>query len=343
MKRPLQHIFFWVVILIFQVTRSNPDGFVESYRSLIPIILEHFTMLPILIAASYFTADYVFPKFFYTKRYVSFFIIMGASCLFFVLLMRAYLFYLFFPEFYKDINNSHPSFFSFNISQHIFYIYSTVAIVVMMKYVRRINKIEDQRRMLEKQNITSELALLRSQVSPHFLFNTLNNINALTTKDAQKTYQSVIKLSEIMRYMLQEVKNDEILLVKEIEYLNSYIGLLQLRVDDNKFIQFNIDGPVENVMIAPMLFVPLVENAFKHGRKDVESPGVTVNIWVKNQTLTFEVVNYIKNGSIKVDTTSGIGIPNLRRRLELLYPNSHTFRTEIIGDKYKALLSINLK
>jgi two-component system LytT family sensor kinase len=310
---------------------------------MLPVFLEHLTMLPILMVASYFTADFIFPNFFYNKRYTSFVVILIFSCFFFVLIMRTYLFFFFFPKFYPEINIHFPHFLDFNVFQHVFYIYSTVAIFVMIKYIRRVNKIEKQRGLLEKQNLSSELAILRSQVSPHFLFNTLNNINALIKKDPDKTYNSIIRLSEIMRYMLYDAKNDSVLLEKEIEYLKSYIGLLLLRVESNEFIKFQVNGEPNGIMIAPMLFVPLLENAFKHGNKDVESPGISVDLTIINHSIFFEVTNYLNKNSELVDSTNGIGIPNLERRLALLYPNSYNFSLRIVDDKHFASLSIKLK
>lgn len=343
MKRFFNHLIFWIVILVFHITRSRSGSMAYSFDDILPYFLEHLTMLPLLIVASYFTADYIFPKYFYTRKYIKFVIVLALSGAFFVLIMRAYLFYIFFPKYYPLFNSYFPRFMQFNIFQHVFYIYSTVAIVVMIKYIRRLNRIEEQKRALEKQNISSELALLKSQINPHFLFNTLNNINALIYRDPERTYSSILKLSEIMRYMLYDTKNDLVPLEKEIEYLKSYIGLLQLRVENLDFISFTVIGSPEGITISPMLFVPLVENAFKHGNKDAILPGVSVTMKIENRIVFFEVVNYIKQNPEVVDSTGGIGFPNLKRRLELLYPNNYNFNVEIVHDKYVSTLLINLK
>lgn len=343
MKRFLNHVVFWIIILIFHITRSRAGSMAYTFDDILPDFLEHLTMLPLLIVASYFTADYIFPKYFYTRKYVKFAIVLAVSGAFFVLVMRAYLFYIFLPKYYPVFNSHFPRFIQFNIFQHVFYIYSTVAIVVMIKYIRRVNRIEEQKRALEKQNISSELALLKSQINPHFLFNTLNNINALIYRDPERTYNSILKLSEILRYMFYDTKNDLVPLEKEIEYLKSYIGLLQLRVENHDFISFTVIGSPEGIAISPMLFVPLVENAFKHGNKDALLPGVSVIMKIENHTIFFEVVNYIKQNPEVVDSTGGIGIPNLKRRLELLYSNNYNFNVKKVDDKYTSTLLINLK
>jgi len=340
MPRYLKHILFWVIILVFQVTRSLPSGFSAPLNDTLIVLVEHSCMLPILMVASYFTADWIFPKFFYTKKWTPFIFSMIISALFFILLMRSLLFFIFFPKFYPEIFTRHPDFLDFNIFQHIFYIYSTVSIVLMVKYLNYAGRLEQQRLNLEKQNYVSELALLRSQINPHFLFNTLNNINALIKKDPERSYKSVLKLSEIMRYMLLEAGNDFVPLKNELSYLNSYLGLLSLRLDNPDYISFSISGPTDNIKIAPMLFIPFVENAFKHGDKSASIPGIIISLVVTGETLVYEVVNYTRRKPESTDPTCGIGIPNLRRRLELIYPGSHNLTIIDFDGRYTARLLI---
>mgnify|MGYP002399298713 CR=1 FL=1 len=210
----------------------------------------------------------------------------------------------------------------------------------MVKYLNYAGRLEKQRLNLEKQNYVSELALLRYQVNPHFLFNTLNNINALIKKDPERSYKSVLKLSEIMRYMLLDAGNDFVPLKNELSYLNSYLGLLSLRLDNPEYISFSLSGDIDNIKIAPMLFIPFVENAFKHGDKSVSTPGIIINLVVTGETIDYEVVNYTRRKPESTDPTSGIGIPNLRRRLELIYPGSHTLTTSDSEGRYIARLLI---
>jgi len=210
----------------------------------------------------------------------------------------------------------------------------------MVKYLNYANRLEQQRLNLEKQNYASELALLRSQINPHFLFNTLNNINALIAKDSDKSYRSVLKLSEIMRYMLYEAKNEFVPLNNEISYLNSFIGLLSLRLDDPEFIKLSIKGQVDHVMVAPMLLVPFIENAFKHGEKEAPSPGILISLEISDNMIIYEVINYLSVRQKISDPTSGIGIQNLKRRLELIYPGNHSLTAFTEGERYIARLTL---
>jgi two-component system, LytTR family, sensor kinase len=176
--------------------------------------------------------------------------------------------------------------------------------------------------MLEKQS--GELALLRSQVNPHFLFNTLNNIYSLVYKKSEDAPEAVMKMSSIMRYMLYDATTDSVLLEKEIEYLKSFIELEKLRIRHKDFVELNISGNVEGRTIAPMLLIPFVENAFKHGSRNVTNPGIRINLTVGSGQILFDVTNYLrKNAAAAKDQVGGIGLTNIRRRLNLLYPGKH--------------------
>ncbi|MDP4207378.1 MAG: two-component regulator propeller domain-containing protein [Bacteroidota bacterium] len=194
---------------------------------------------------------------------------------------------------------------------------------------------------LTAHNQTSEIALLRSQINPHFLFNTLNNIYSLVYQRSENAPEAVMKLSEIMRYMLYEASAEKVLLEKEINYLKSFIELQLLRIKNRDFVSFNISGDFTGRTISPMLLIAFVENAFKHGVKKGINPGIIINLDVTGNTLTFEVINYWKPGdSGNKDQTGGIGLVNIRRRLELLCPNRFDLRIEKKGDEHHVKLTI---
>jgi two-component system, LytTR family, sensor kinase len=174
----------------------------------------------------------------------------------------------------------------------------------------------------EKQ--TSELALLRSQLNPHFLFNTLNNIYSLVYKKSDDAPEAVMKLSSIMRYTLYDSNTDKVLLEKEIEFLKSFIELQLLRLKTENFVEFNIKGDLEGVTIPPMLFISFVENAFKHGNKKIDAPGIIINLVVDSNKINLEVKNYCKVPNLQnMDLVGGIGLQNIKRRLDLLYKDKH--------------------
>jgi len=191
--------------------------------------------------------------------------------------------------------------------------------------------IQKQKAELITQNQASELALLRSQVNPHFLFNTLNNIYSLVYKKAEEAPEAVMKLSSIMRYMLYDATTDKVLLEKEIEYLQSFIELQKLRLRHKDYIELLIEGNADGRYIAPMLLIPFVENAFKHGDKSGTRPGIWIRLTIESNRIVFEVKNRIRKiNNASIDKIGGIGLNNIRRRLELLYPQKHSL--EIIPE-----------
>lgn len=197
---------------------------------------------------------------------------------------------------------------------------------------------------LINQNQQSELALLRSQINPHFLFNTLNNIYSLVYTKSDDAPQAMTKLSDIMRYMLYETNTDRVALSKEIDYLKSYIELLRLRIAKKGFIGLEIKGNTENKIVAPMLLVPFVENAYKHCNKKSTIPGIKITLEVKEDLLIFNVVNSVKNDAeLNENDEGGIGLKNIKRRLELLYPGQHQLKISETAELYSIELQISLK
>ncbi len=191
------------------------------------------------------------------------------------------------------------------------------------------------------QTKASELALLRSQINPHFLFNTLNNIYSLVYKKSDDAPEALMKMSSIMRYMLYDATSDQVLLEKEIEYLQSFIELEKLRVHQKNFVEMNIAGSIEGRIIAPMMLIPFVENAFKHGNKTCPAPGIRINLFIDPQWIQFEIINCIRrNADGRHDEVGGIGLHNIRRRLEILYPTRHKLEITQTEVSYSVLLII---
>lgn len=189
--------------------------------------------------------------------------------------------------------------------------------------------------------LTTELHYLRSQINPHFLFNTLNNIYSLTLQKSDKAPEVVLRLSEMMEYML--VKNDEskVLLEKEINNLVNYLEIERIRQGNNATIEFEALGDIKGKRIIPMLLLPLLENAVKHGvNKAVVGAYLKANLQQIGNKLTFRVEN--NNSAVKDDNQNGIGLVNLRKRLNLFYKNTHHFHIEQDDEKYIATLQLEL-
>jgi hypothetical protein len=202
--------------------------------------------------------------------------------------------------------------------------------------------IRDQR--LQQEQLRTELSFLRSQVSPHFMFNTLNSMVALARKRSDKLEPALIELSNLMHYMLYESDQEKVSLSKEINYLQSYIDLQTLRFGHQVQIIFSMQHPPEERYIEPMLLIPLIENAFKHGIGLIDDPEINIQLKVDGNRLSLEVRNKYNLYTQEVkDKVAGIGLTNLVRRLKLLYPDKHEIIAEKNGHWFNASLKIQLQ
>lgn len=203
--------------------------------------------------------------------------------------------------------------------------------------------LQRQKDQLLNQNQASELALLRSQINPHFLFNTLNNIYALIGKQPPEAQAAVMKLSVIMRYMLYESATDKVMLEKELEHLRSFIDLEILRIRDTSFVQFTVKGTPGDKTIEPFLLFPIIENTFKHANREVSSPGIEIIIDMTGNDLILLTRNHILSDHETDDNEpGGLGIANVRRRLELLYPRKHELKINEHDNQYFITLKITI-
>ncbi|SKB67810.1 sensor histidine kinase [Daejeonella lutea] len=199
---------------------------------------------------------------------------------------------------------------------------------------------EKIRSNLENEKLISELAFLKSQINPHFLFNSLNNIYSLAYQKSEKTPEAVLKLSEIMRYMLYESNENLVKLDDEIRYVENYIELQKLRFKEQVHIRFEIDGDTHSKKITPLVLISFVENAFKHGIATDKDNPLTIVLNVKSDKLFFQVIN--KKSNLNKDDTGGIGLQNVKRRLDLLYKGQYRLHIEDNEAVYNCELYLNL-
>jgi two-component system LytT family sensor kinase len=211
----------------------------------------------------------------------------------------------------------------------IFLVMMTLMIVGISTSVTLIQKWQADKQLreaLEKERIGSELSFLKAQINPHFFFNTLNNIYALTHVDVENSRRALHKLSRMMRYLLYDTQAGITPLSKEVSFIVDYLELMKLRLNDTTKVSF--EGPLLNqdIQIAPMLFLPYIENAFKHGVSAVERSVIAIELSLEDKVLEMKVTNTIFNENADiVDSYGGIGLSNTKRRLDLLYPGKHTF------------------
>ncbi|WP_158798549.1 sensor histidine kinase [Pedobacter sp. L105] len=228
----------------------------------------------------------------------------------------------------------------------IFTFMMTLLIVGISTSVTLIQKWQEDKQLresMEKEKIGSELSFLKAQINPHFFFNTLNNIYALTHVDVENSRRALHKLSRMMRYLLYDTQAGITPLSKEVSFIVDYIELMKLRLNDTTKVSF--EGPLlqGDIQIAPMLFLPYVENAFKHGVSAVDPSVISIVLSMEDKTLEMTVKNTIFQENAEIaDTYGGIGLSNTKRRLDLLYPGKHTFSAGRAEDTNEFIVHLTL-
>ena len=214
-----------------------------------------------------------------------------------------------------------------------------------IRFIQKWRDDEKRRNEIEKEKITNELSFLKQQINPHFLFNSLNSIYSLSMNKSSTTTDAILKLSSILRYMLYETDKNMVLLNQELEVLENYIELQSMRLTDKVKVEYKINGNPDNYKIPPLLLIPLVENAFKYGTDNQNESFINIEVKLKENKFELVVRNKIvinqKNNSMFEE--GGIGIQNIKRRLELIYENEHTLMNESQDGVYTVNLHLNLK
>jgi hypothetical protein len=196
---------------------------------------------------------------------------------------------------------------------------------------------------LEKQNLQSELALLKNQINPHFLFNTLNNIDSLIKTNPNHASQSLIELSDMMRYMLYETKPERVPLQNELAYIENYMKLQKLQYGNTELAAYSVTGNPDEIKVAPMLFIPFIENAFKHCTDKEKIHAIRFSFEISPKQIIFQSSNISDDKHlISKDSSTGIGLETVKRRLEILYPNRYSLQIDKKNDLFCISLSIDL-
>jgi LytS/YehU family sensor histidine kinase len=288
----------------------------------------------------YFNTEFLLRKIL-KNRGVFIYIVMLVISLSLMLWFHEELFKLFFPEMANGGGSRGNGFRRGTSLRIIFQLLFIVAIGISYRFLSDNMTDQEVKKEEENERLKSELSFLRSQISPHFMFNVLNSIVSLSRRKPEMVEPVVIKLSELMRYMIYETIDSKVSIDKEFSYLESYIELQRLRFGNDIKIDFKHQLSSTPSSIEPMLLIPFVENAFKHGVGMVENPSIEIELNDDKKALFFSVVNKVskQNSEIK-DESSGIGLANVRRRLELLYPDQHELNIHEKEDSYLVELTI---
>ena len=329
--KTLTHIASWAVVFIMPALIFISEGnqrFEEAlYRSL--------ASLPFLMLLFYLCYFWLIDKLWFKKQYI-FFILVAVTLILCVSYSKYELFSYF--ALHKSKHKMPPfhAFVYFDFLSNLL----PVVFAMAIRYAQRNFSLEIAQKEVQAQKLQADLTQLRYQLQPHFFFNALNNIYSLIAFDPQKAQQSVHSLSKLMRHFMQNSDQKQISLAEEVDFLQQYISLMQLRLTDKTTVQVDFPKQVPQLTIAPLLFISLVENAFKHGVSATAATTLSFSLKVEGNTVIF------KSENTKIPTqeslySSGIGIDNLKKRLTLLYPQRHQYTIEEREGKYIAQLTID--
>ncbi|OQP61896.1 hypothetical protein A3860_30825 [Niastella vici] len=283
----------------------------------------------------YFNALVLTPKLIFTRKYIAY---AGAALGLFAIML------FFHGWLFTNLIHSHPFKILNSALFNLIPFMAVLAIGTASKQAQdkvRSDKLMQQR---QEENLKTELSFLRSQISPHFMFNVLNNMLAMARLKSDQLEPTIIKLSSLMRYILYEADEETVSLKKETEYLQSYIDLQRQRMGNKVQLKVRMEPGDEEYVIAPMLLIPFIENAFKHGTGAVDLPVIDIELYTSGNMLYFRVANTFNSSANEIkDKTSGIGLQNVKRRLNLLYENRYSLLINDIDNWFTVSLQLNLQ
>ena len=345
----LTHVLVWMFLFILPWFFFN-----INWKDNLREIEKYYFRSAIFVIYFYVIFLWVVPKFFFRLKKHYFFLVT-------ILLIAVFYFTLdlssssFFPDSQRDVafrqeisqladkaKIPHPPFKRIHLFDYILSFVFITGFSVGIRVVEKLSENEKIRKELEKEKLQSELVFLKYQVSPHFFFNTLNNIYSLIeidTKDAQK---AVLKLSKLMRYLLYETEPGKALISTEIDFMTNYIDLMRLRLTEKVALNISFPEITNDFYVPPLLFIPFIENAFKHGISNREPSFINISMKIENQNIDFRVKNSI-SGFVYTETEikTGIGLENVKKRLKLLFNNKYSLTINKTENTYDIILQIN--
>jgi len=341
------HLIAWIIVISIPLYLSNAFGDNNMQR-----VYEFYLHTLSAIIIFYLGYLWLVPQFFLKEKRVAYI----------VMLVTLILLTYFITDFIKDHflfdpiqdakfreafskliggdQNAHPPFKAFGFFNHLIASFLISGFAIGLGVMERLKQNEKKQKEMEKEKLDSELTFLKNQVSPHFFFNTLNNIYSLIGIDGPTAQDSVLKLSKLMRYLLYESEHGETLMNHEIEFINNYIDLMRLRLSPK--VELKIDFPKDfaDFSIPPLLFIPFIENAFKHGISYNKQSFIHIRMAIQNEEIRFISENSIGSSNGGAMQHSGIGLENVRKRLSLLFPGKHLLKIEESENLFKVELSI---
>ncbi|MDB4584430.1 histidine kinase [Draconibacterium sp.] len=332
-------LFFILPVFVFDRNNERAIYWIYSY----------YYQLLFMVVAFYVNYIVIVPRFFFSKRRIYFFAVIFLFA-FLLLFISQYLYnVLQFDSLRPEPNIAaedtrsgsnfglHPK-----LIDNFFLLILVLGFSTGMAIIQRLRQNETQQKEIEKARVDSELAFLKNQISPHFFFNSLNNIYALIAVDTDKAQDSVEKLSGLMRYLIYESDIKTVELQKEFEFTQNYIDLMQQRLTSKVKLEINIQQKLPKVEIPPLIFIPFIENAFKHGISYRENSFITVDLRIENDCVVFDCNNSVLQQAKEPGKSGGVGIVNIQKRLGLIYGERAQLTMENDGSAHSVHLVIPL-
>lgn len=336
-----RHLLYWAIhVVLWGCFWSIWEYWTTNNVNILHNMFRMLLSIPAFIIFSFPIIYWMIPRLLMKAKYIHFIlaaIVWGLAGIYLNALYRQFVFiplqdFLGFKEEYRNIKN---------VANYLC-MTTTAAEAAILSLFKHWTVKQQEWRQAEQEKVTAQLQLLKAQLHPHFLFNTLNNIYGFALDRSDKTPQLILKLSSLLSYMLYECKTDEVLLEKEVEIMKNYIDLERERYGEKIDISINIEGGIRDRFIAPLLILPFLENAFKHGTSEqIEKPWMSIDMAVKDSILKCKVVNS-KNEVIPFHE-KGVGIDNIKKRLELLYPGKYELKLTDEGAFFVVALVLELK
>ncbi|HEA21088.1 MAG TPA: hypothetical protein ENH87_09225 [Pricia antarctica] len=336
---PLIHVLVWGIGYFLILNYTSTIGDFRKDRG--PYWVALFFGMLMNQTVFYTTAFFLVPKFLRLKKIKAliFSILSGFIA---INLFESIVDYSYLAVFFSSANESFVVYLLYNSVVSFFILLVALSYALIKYWIQN----EKLKRVLLEEKLSTEMAFLKSKINPHFLFNVLNSFYAKSLKhNVPELADEIAKLAELMRYMVYETNEDKVPLEKEIHHLKNFIQVYQLRIadEDEVYINFKIKGDVKSINISPMLLIPFVENAIKHGIDSKTKSVIDISLEVAQNKLSFKVTNMIHQGIYGLaDVPSGFGLDNLKKRLPILYPNAYKLEIKEEKGYFISLLMLQL-
>jgi len=329
------HLLYWILNIFnqfrYEILSEKPAQFFS-----IDYLLGY-SFVFVSIITFYFNYFFVLPKIFRKRKFLYFIGGIFLNFLVFILL-RYSVEEILYPAVLGFRNYQEGTSFSFYFIDNLYYGSTAVFMSSVIWFLNYSIKTDKENRILQKEKSEAQNSLLKSQINPHFIFNTLNNIYSLVNMKSEKSLTAIEKLGDLLRFSSNEITKDFTTLGNEIQYVKSYLDLESLRIQNPENIYFSDETKNKNLKIAPMILIPFVENAFKHG--DLKNDILEISVKTEGNNLYFYQRNKISRK--QKDQSSGIGIENVRKRLNILYPQKHQLNIDKNDDYFTINLNMEL-